>query len=93
MKFLDFTTSDGDAIVATDNLRFYSAQSSDSNSTSTATMITATGVYSDAMTLDTDLESTVPGRQIKVIVEMKVPTGSAGGSYSSQYAVKSEEII
>jgi len=89
MKFADFV-SGGDTIAAADNIRFYSAQSSDSFDTSTATAITAANTYSTAITLDTDLESGTSGRQIDVTVEMKVPTGSAGGSYSAQYGVKSE---
>jgi len=51
--------------------------------------ITAAQTLSDPMTLNTDLDPSLPGRQIHVVVEMKVPTGSAGGSYSSEYAVKS----
>ncbi|NOX66349.1 MAG: hypothetical protein GXO85_11325, partial [Chlorobi bacterium] len=88
MEFSDFI-SGADSIVAANNIRFYSAQSSDSYSTSTATMITAANTYSDAITLDTDLEPATPGRQIKVIVEMKVPAGSAGGAYSAGYGVSS----
>jgi len=89
MKFADFV-SGGDTIVAADNIRFYSAQSFNSYDTSTATAVTAANTYSTVITLDTDLESGTPGRQIEVTVEMKVPTGSAGGSYSAQYGVKSE---
>jgi len=93
MKFLDFTNSDGtDTIPAANNLRFYTTQSSDSYSTSTATMITASSTYSTAIDLNADLQPTIPGMQIEVVVEMKVPTSSTGGSYSSQYAVKSENI-
>jgi len=88
MEFSDFVNG-ADSIAAAGNIRFYSAQSSDSYSTSTATMITAANDYSDAITLDTDLEPTTAGRQIKVIVEMKVPVGSAGGSYSASYGVSS----
>ncbi|PIR45844.1 MAG: hypothetical protein COV08_02880, partial [Candidatus Vogelbacteria bacterium CG10_big_fil_rev_8_21_14_0_10_49_38] len=90
MKFADFV-SGGDTIAAADNIRYYSAQSSNSHDTSTATTITAANTYSATIMLDTDLESGTPGRQIEVTAEMKVPTGSAGGSYSAQYGVKSEE--
>ena len=91
MKFKDFKTSDGaNVIPAANNIRFYSPQSPDANGTSTARMITAAETFSAGITLNSDLEPDVPGRQVKVIVEMRVPEGSAGGSYSSQYAVKSD---
>jgi len=91
MKFSDFLNINGiDTIAAADNIRFYSTQSSDSNSTSTATVLTTAETYSDSINLNMDLQPTVPGRQIEVIVEMKVPAGSAGGSYSAQYGVQSE---
>ena len=91
MKFKDFKTSDGENVIpAANNIRFYSPQSSDANGTSTARMITAAEAFSAGITLNSDLEPDVPGRQIEVIVEMRVPEGSAGGSYSSQYAVKSD---
>ena len=90
MKFTDFTTAGGDIIPAANNIRFYSTESSDANSTSTSMMITAADTYSNAITLDTDLEPATPGRQIKITVEMKVPAGSAGGSYSAQYGIKSD---
>jgi len=89
MKFADFI-SGANSITSANNLRFYTAQSSDSFASTTATMITATNTYSDAITLNADLETGVAGRQIEVIVEMKVPAGSSGGSYSASYGINSE---
>jgi len=91
MKFADFV-SGGNTIFAANNIRLYSTQASANSSSATAVTITAANTYSTAITLDSDLESGTAGRQIEVTVEMKVPTGSAGGSYSAQYGVKSETI-
>jgi len=91
MKFADFM-SGGDTILAADNIRLYSAQASASSASITAETITAANTYSTAITLDSDIDASTAGRQIEVTVEMKVPVGSAGGSYSAQYGVKSEEI-
>ncbi len=92
LKFKDFKTSDGvNVIPAGGNIRFYSPQSSDANSTSTAMTIDTTEAFAGPIDLNTDMHPTIPGRQIQVMVEMKVPTGSADGlSYSSEYAFKSE---
>ena len=89
MKFDDFT-SGANTIVATNNIRYYSAQSSANSTDATAVMITGADTYPGNITLDSDLDSNIAGMQIAVTVEMKVPTGSAGGSYSAQYGVKSE---
>ncbi len=94
MKFKDFKTSDGVNIIPADgNIRFYSPQSSDANSASTAMMIDSANTFAGPITLNAnaDMYPTVPGRQVQVVVEMKVPTDSAEGlSYSSSYAFKSE---
>jgi hypothetical protein len=88
MKFSDFV-SGANSIPAANNIRFYSAQASANADDTNAVTITAANTYSTAITLDADLEPTTPGRQIDVVVEMKVPVGSAGGSYSAQYGVQS----
>jgi len=91
MKFADFT-SGGDTILAADNIRFYSAQASASSASITAETIIAANTYAGPIILDDDIDPSTAGRQIEVTVEMKVPVGSAGGSYSAQYGVKSETI-
>ena len=88
MKFSDFT-SGTNVINAGGNIRLYTAQASANSTSATAVTITASNTYSATITLDSDLDPSQPGRQIEVIVEMKVPEGSAGGSYSAQYGVKS----
>jgi len=89
MKFADWV-SGANTIAAASNIRFYSAQSSNANSTSTAITVSAANTYADYMTLNADLDSTTVGRQIQIVVEGQVPTGSAAGSYSTSYGIKSE---
>lgn len=88
MKFDDFV-SGSNTIFAADNIRYYTAQSSEAENASEAVTIAGAGAYPGDITLDSDLYSGVAGRQIEVTVEVKVPVGSAGGSYSAQYGVKS----
>ncbi|MBL4644665.1 MAG: DUF5011 domain-containing protein, partial [Candidatus Pacebacteria bacterium] len=91
MKFSDFL-SGTNSIAAASNIRFYTTQASTNATDATAVTITAADTYDAAITLDADLESGTAGRQIEVTVEMKVPTGSAGGSYSGSYGVFSDTI-
>ncbi len=88
MKFSDFV-SGANTILAGNNIRIYSTQASANATDATAVTITAADTYTTAIVLDADLEPATPGRQIEVTVEMKVPAGSAGGSYSASYGVQS----
>jgi hypothetical protein len=89
MKFSDFI-SGANTIGAASNIRFYTAQASaNADQTNAITILNAGDPYSTAIVLDGDLEAGTAGRQIEVIVEMKVPTGSAGGSYSGSYGIQS----
>ena len=88
MKFADFL-SVANTIPAASNIRYYTAQSSANSASTTAVTIAGANTYPANITLDSDLASGTAGRQIAVTVEMKVPVGSAGGSYSAQYGVKS----
>ncbi len=92
MKFSDFV-SGANSILAADNIRFFSAQSSDSFSTSTATTIIATNTYAGPIDLTADLDESTAGRQIEVTVQMKVPVGSSAGSYSGSYGILSDGPI
>jgi len=88
MKFADFV-SGANSIPAASNIRFYSAQSSDAFDDTTPITIVAADTYSANMTLATDLDSGTAGRQIDVTVEVRVPVGTPGGSYSTSYGVQS----
>jgi len=43
-----------------------------------------------ALTMTTDLNPSLDGIQVKVIVEVKIPVGTTSGSYTTSYGVKSE---
>ncbi|OPZ86904.1 MAG: hypothetical protein BWY74_03529 [Firmicutes bacterium ADurb.Bin419] len=89
MKFSNWTSGEN-TIATANNMRIYSAQSSNAANSSNAITITTAGTYSTALALNADLDSSTDGRQIEVIVEMKVPAGTSGGSYSASYGVFSE---
>jgi hypothetical protein len=86
MKF-DNWVSGGNTIATAGNMRISSSQASNGPIT-----ITTAGTYSGALILNSDLYPSKAGRQIEVLVEMKVPAGTAGGSYSTSYGVLSEAI-
>ena len=81
MKFSQWV-SGSNTLDAANNMRY---SIDDANWTD----ITANGVYgADIDISGIDLGSTQGGRQVKVYVEMKVPVGTAGGSYSAQYGIQ-----
>ncbi|MDD4289812.1 MAG: Ig-like domain-containing protein, partial [Patescibacteria group bacterium] len=84
MKFDDWQ-SNSHTIDAGGNMRFYSSQAS---SDDPINIVTA-GTYSEDMTITGDLDPETAGNQIAVTVEMKIPSGSSGGSYSTSYGIKS----
>ncbi|MDD4400071.1 MAG: YDG domain-containing protein [Dysgonamonadaceae bacterium] len=88
MKFSNWISGE-DTIATADNMRIYSAESSNASNSSSAIAITSAGTYSSDLTLNADLNSSLEGRQVKVIVEMKIPEGSSGASYSASYGVNS----
>jgi len=92
MKFADFV-SGSNSISVGENIRFYSAQSSDALDADSAIIIEAANTYNSiGMTLESDLSIGTAGRQIDVTVEMRVPVGTTGGSYSTSYGINSTEI-
>ncbi len=90
MKFSDFV-SGSNTIPAAANIRYYTAQSSEADDANTeAVVIAGSNTYPATITLDADLDPNTAGRQIEVMVEMKVPVGTTGGSYSGSYGVMSD---
>ena len=80
MKFGDWASTLG-TFPAGSNMQFYSPQSSNATSTSPIS-ITASSTYSAPMYL-------IPGNtDIQITVEVKVPIGSAGASYSTSYGIQ-----
>lgn len=88
MKFDNFV-SGANTLLATGNMRFYSAQSSNASTSSSAISITGALAYAGPLVLTGDLDSVTAGRQIKIVVQTKVPAGTASGSYSTSYGIKS----
>lgn len=88
MRFSDFI-SGGNSIAAAGNIRYFTGQASANADEGSAVEITAADTYPAGITLDSDLDSNTAGRQVDVSVQVKVPVGSAGGSYSASYGVAS----
>jgi hypothetical protein len=88
MKFADWI-SGSNIIPAGGNIQIYSAQSTNAMDESHAIPITASSTWGDIMNLNPNVDEDVSmgGRQIDIIVEAKIPTGSAGGSYSTSYGI------
>ena len=92
MKFGNWTKVNS-AISHVGNVRFYSAQSSNSTSAGGAIGVNAVDTYGSVMNLlpitnpTFDLSTSTPGRQIQITVEVQIPTGSAGGSYTGSFGI------
>ncbi|MEK7194903.1 MAG: Ig-like domain-containing protein [Patescibacteria group bacterium] len=88
MKFADWV-SGSNTIPAASNIRYFSSQSSDVFDETTASVIGAADTYGDPMNMNADLDLSKVGRQVQIHVQVKVPVGSAAGSYSTSYGIKS----
>lgn len=82
MKFADWT-SGALSIPAGGNMRFYSAQSLNATSSDSAVSIDSSNSYGNELILDL-----TKGQQVQVNVEIKIPTGTTGGSYSTSYGIQ-----
>jgi hypothetical protein len=82
MKFLDWTNG-AQSIPAGSNMHFYSAQSLNATSSDSAVSIDSANTYGNELILDP-----TKGQQIQVAVEIKVPTGTQGGSFSTSYGIQ-----
>lgn len=86
MKFLDWNNG-STSISAGSNMHFYSAQSLNATSSDSAINIDSSNAYGNELILDP-----TKGQQIQVAVEIKVPTGVTGGSYSTSYGIQTSSI-
>ena len=89
MKFSDWTGT-GTTIGAADNIQFYSEQALTAVDQDHAIAITVADTYSAIMTLNDDKYDNSDGRQVQIILEVQVPSGSTG-SYSSSYGIQTTE--
>ncbi len=82
MKFADWTNG-AQSIPAGSNMHFYSAQSLNATSSDSAVSIDSANTYGSELILDP-----TKGQQVQVAVEIKVPTGTQGGSFSTSYGIQ-----
>ncbi len=82
MKFADWTNG-ALSIPAGSNMHFYSAQSLNATSSDSAINIDSANTYGNELILDPS-----KGQQVQVAVEIKVPTGTQGGSFSTSYGIQ-----
>ncbi len=87
MKFANWVDANNAShtIPVANNMRISSAQASSSS----AVVLTAANTYSSpALTMINDLDPTEDGLQVKVLVEVAVPTSTFNGNYSTSYGVQ-----
>lgn len=86
MRFSDwFASSSSSTIPVANNMRVSSAQAS---STGTITLTAANAYSTPPMIMTSDLNPSMPGRQVDVLVEVKVPVGTANQTYYTNYGVQ-----
>jgi hypothetical protein len=86
MKFADWL-SGANILPVANNMQISSAQAS-----STAPVVlTAANVYSSpALHMIGDLSTSTPGYQVQVLVQVKIPSDTANGSYTTSYGVQTQ---
>lgn len=89
MKFGDFTSADSSGTIpAASNIRIFSPQSS--NAASAGAAITQmSNDFGDWMYFTADASATIPGRQVDVTVEMRIPVGASAGMYTTTFGAQS----
>src|SRR6185312_1841457 len=69
------------------NVQIYSPESSNASSSSSAILETGNG-FSNWLDLSGDTASSTAGRQIDLVVQVKIPFGTNPGSYSSNFTAQ-----
>jgi hypothetical protein len=89
MKFADWLFGANIMPVA-NNMRIFSAQSSNATGEGSAITLTAANTYSlTPLHMVWDLATSTPaGRQVDVVVEVKIPLSTVNGSYSTSYGIQ-----
>ncbi|HEY4526356.1 MAG TPA: Ig-like domain-containing protein [Candidatus Paceibacterota bacterium] len=88
MKFSDFTGSPSGTIPTASNVRIFSPQSS--NAANEGSAITETNTsYGGWLNLTGDTSVLTAGRQIDVTIEVRVPSGTPAGSYTTTFGAQS----
>jgi hypothetical protein len=87
MRFQDWAnTSSPGSIPVANNIQISTAQASSTS----PVLLTGANVYSTPMMIVGDLDTNMPGRQIKVLVKTKIPTGTPNGNYTTNYGVRTQ---
>lgn len=87
MKFADWNRIGGGGVIpVANNMRISSPQADNGGA---KILLTAANVYSSpTLHMVTDLDASKPGIQVKVVVEVAVPTTTVNGNYTTTYGVK-----
>ena len=86
MRFSDWfvSSTSSSTIPVANNMRISSQQAS---STSPVTL-SAANSYSTPLVMTSDLNGSMPGRQVDVLVEVKIPSGTDNSTYTTNYGVQ-----
>jgi hypothetical protein len=87
MKFSDWMNIPNPSLLAVaNNMRISSLQANNAGAT---ILLTAANTYSSPdLTMVTDLDLGTPGRQVEVVVEVKIPASTVNGAYTTTYGVR-----
>ena len=88
MKFSDWLRNGGGGTIPVgSNMRISSLQANNSGAT---VLLTAANLYSSpVLTMTSDLNAGLIGRQVIITVEVSIPTGTPNGSYNTSYGLQS----
>ena len=89
MRFNNWmATNTSYTMPSANNMRFYSAQSSNAQTQNTAIYITSPNTYSQPMMLNGTVGGAPVGmRRVHITVETKIPNGTPGGNYSTSFGI------
>lgn len=91
LRFSDLV--DGATVIDASNVRLYTAQASSAADAAHALTLSAANVWSDTVTLDADADESADGRQVDIVVEVKVPQSVASGSFDASYDLQSDAPV
>jgi len=93
LKFNDWV-SGANTMAAGGNMQYYSEQIADGTGSSASPIaITAANTYPSAVVISTDVDPTLDGIQTDIHVQVKIPTTTPAGSYSTSFQAFYDEPI
>ncbi len=89
MKFSDWLRDGGSGTIpVANNMRISSAQADNGDAT---ILLTAADTYSTpALHMTGDLDTSTPGKQVDIFVEVAIPSSTPNGTYTTSYGIKSQ---